>query len=76
MNRKLIILIGVPLLLFIGYLIVDNILFNGIKPIAINENGFQANYFVKKDTKSKTVVILIGEDNGGITGLNNLPIRE
>ena len=64
-NRKLIIVIGIPVLLFIGYLIADSILFNGIKPISINENGFQANYFVKEGTKNKTAVVLIGGGQWG-----------
>tara|TARA_R110002049_G_scaffold47596_3_gene137271 strand:+ start:839 stop:1771 length:933 start_codon:yes stop_codon:yes gene_type:complete len=52
-------------LFFVGYLIADNILFNGIRPQSISENGFQANYFVKEDTKSKATVILIGGGQWG-----------
>lgn len=64
-NRKYIIFIGITALLFVGYLIADNILFNGIKPNSLNENGFQAKYFVKENTKSKAAVILIGGGQWG-----------
>ena len=64
-NRKYILFIGIIVLLFIGYLITDNILFSGIKSKSINENGFQADYFVKENTNSKTAVILIGGGQWG-----------
>ncbi len=64
-NKKYIFGIGIIALLFVGYLIADNILFNGIKPKAINENGFQANYFVKDTIQSKTTVVLIGGGQWG-----------
>ena len=52
-------------MLFIGYLIADAMLFNGLKPKSIYVNGFKATYFVKKNIQNKTAVILIG---GGIWG--------
>ena len=58
--KKYVISIGVITLLFVGYLIADNILFDGIKPRTLHENGFHANYFVKGATKNKATVILIG----------------
>lgn len=64
-SRKYIIFIGITVLLFVGYLIADNILFNGVKPSLVNENGFQANYFVKKNTKNKVAIILIGGGQWG-----------
>ena len=64
-NKRFIIFTGIIALLFIGYLIADTILFNGIKPVAIHENGFQANYFARNKTNNKTAVILIG---GGAWG--------
>lgn len=64
-NRKYILFIGIIALLFVGYLIADSILFNRIKPKSINENGFQANYFVKENTNSKAAVILIGGGQWG-----------
>ncbi len=59
-NRKYIFGIGIIAFLLIGYYIVDSMLFDGVKPRAINEIGFQANYFVKPDTKRKTAIVLIG----------------
>lgn len=64
-NKTYIIFIGIAALLFVGYLIADNMLFNGIKPKAVNKYGFQANYFVKENTKSKAAVILIGGGQWG-----------
>lgn len=64
-NRKFILFIGITVLLVVGYLIADNILFNGIKSKPINENGFQANYYSNENTKSKTAVILIGGGQWG-----------
>ncbi len=62
-SRKYI--IGILILLIVGYFIADSILFNGVKPRAINENGFQANYFVKTDTKRKAAIVLIGGGQWG-----------
>lgn len=64
-NRKIIIWIGIIVLLIVGYLIADSILFDGVKPRAVNENGFQANYFVKGGLKNKTAIILIGGGQWG-----------
>jgi dienelactone hydrolase len=64
-NRKYFIFIGTTALIFIGYLIADNILFDGIKPISVNQYGFQANYYVKENTQPKVAVILIGGGQWG-----------
>lgn len=64
-SRKYIFGIGIIAFLCVGYLILDNILFNGVKPRVINENGFQANYFVKTDTKKAAAVVLIGGGQWG-----------
>ena len=64
-NRKYIIWIGIIAILFVGYLIADSFLFNGVKPRIINDNGFQANYFVKKDTEKKASIVLIGGEQWG-----------
>lgn len=57
--------IAIITLLVIGYLIADAILFDGIQPKYITENGFQGNYFVKKTTQNTTCVILIGGGQWG-----------
>lgn len=64
-NRKYILFIGTIALLFVGYIIADKMLFNGIKPKSIHENGFYADYFVKENTKNTTAVILIGGGQWG-----------
>ena len=58
--------IGLIISLIVGCFIADSILFNGVQPIAINENGFQANYFVKTDTKRKAAIVLIGGGQWGV----------
>jgi len=85
-NRKYIFGIGIIAFIFVGYFIVDSILFDGVKPRAINENGFQATFFVKTDTKRKAAIVLIGGGqwgdywgqqfaNKGFTGLSIPYIR-
>lgn len=64
-NRKYIIPFAIIIFLIVGYLIADSILFDGVKPKAINENGFQANYFAKDDLTNKTAIILIGGGQWG-----------
>ena len=64
-NRKYIIWIGLIAILFVGYFIADSFLFNGIKPRIINDNGFHANFFVKKDTEEKASIVLIGGGQWG-----------
>lgn len=63
--KKYIIGIGLLAILFVGYLVLDNLLFDGVRPRSINENGFQANYFVKKDIEAKATVVLIGGGSWG-----------
>ncbi|TCI92694.1 palmitoyl-CoA hydrolase [Tenacibaculum sp. M341] len=58
-------LIIAVVIIFFGYFVVDNLLFNGIKPQLINVNNFQANYFSKKNIQNKTTVILIGVGQWG-----------
>lgn len=67
MNKKRIFIIGIGLIifLFLGYFIADSLLFDGVKPRNINENGFQANYFIKDVTEKKTTIVLIGGGQWG-----------
>ena len=55
-NKKYILIVGMLFLLFGGYFIADKMLFSGVKPRAVDGNGFQANFFA----------------NGEIIGANNL----
>lgn len=59
-NKKYIIPFGIFIMLIGGYFIIDSILFDGIKPKEIHENGFQASYYKKEDFKNKTAIILLG----------------
>jgi len=65
MSKKLILGLGVMAFLIGGYFIADSMLFDGVKPRVINENGFQANYFAKADTKKTTAIVLIGGGQWG-----------
>lgn len=58
--RKYIIGLVILTILAITYFYVDSILFDGIKPRVINEDGFQANYFTVSPTKNKAVILLCG----------------
>lgn len=64
-KRKYLIPVGVIAFLLIGYFIADSILFNGVRPKAINENGFRANYFAKENSKGNTTIILLGGGQWG-----------
>jgi dienelactone hydrolase len=63
--RKYIISIGIIVFLIVGYLIADKMLFDGIKPRAIHEDGFHAKFFVKDFKPRKTTVVLIGGGQWG-----------
>ncbi|MCV6629196.1 MAG: palmitoyl-CoA hydrolase [Flavobacteriaceae bacterium] len=64
-KRTYLIPIGIIALLIIGYFIADNILFDGLRPKQINQNGFQANYYVKNKVAHKPAVVLIGGGQWG-----------
>lgn len=64
-KRKYLIPIGIIILLIVGYYVADSILFDGVRPKAIKENGFQANYFSKKSIQNKTAVIVLGGGQWG-----------
>ena len=64
-NRPYIFLIGIIIFLIAGYYIADSILFDGVKPRIINENGVRANYFAKNTPGKRATVILIGGGQWG-----------
>ncbi len=64
-NKKSLIAIAAIIVLIGSYLIADSILFDGIKPIKIRENGLHANYYVQKQSQPSATVILVG---GGVWG--------
>jgi uncharacterized protein len=65
MNKKVIIGISVILILVVGYFTLDGTLLDGIKPKAIKEKGFQANFYSNKNAKNKVTVVLIGGGQWG-----------
>lgn len=52
-------------LLIAGYFYLDHILFDGVKPKYISENGFRATFFAYKDTQNRPTIILVGGGNWG-----------
>ncbi|MEM9987115.1 MAG: acyl-CoA thioester hydrolase/BAAT C-terminal domain-containing protein, partial [Bacteroidota bacterium] len=52
-------------LLIAGYAYLDSLLFDGVKPRPIKENGIQAAFFAKGGTENQPGVILIGGGNWG-----------
>lgn len=48
-----------------GYLYVDSILFNGIRPRSVKNHDFKATFFAKDDIESQTAVVLIGGGEWG-----------
>lgn len=68
MNKKFKIIIGsiaIVTLLLVGYFYLDHILFDGVKPKYVNENGLRATLFANKDTENRPTIILIGGGHWG-----------
>lgn len=68
MNRKTKIITGsvtIVALLIVGYFYLDHILFDGVKPKYVSENGFRAAFFANKHIKNRPTIILIGGGNWG-----------
>ncbi len=63
--KKYIIGIGILAILFLGYFVLDSLLFDGVRPRSIQANGFQASYFVKENIEAKATVLLIGGGSWG-----------
>ena len=57
--------IAIIALLIVGYFYVDSILFDGVKPKSINDNGFKATFFSKDDIENQTTIVLIGGGDWG-----------
>jgi uncharacterized protein len=52
-------------LLIAGYFFIDSILFDGVKPKSINENGFKATFFSKDNIENQTAIVLMGGGDWG-----------
>lgn len=65
MNKKIIIIAGIIALIVVAYFIVDSLLFDGVRPRAINENGFQANYCTNNNKDKTTAIVLVGGGQWG-----------
>jgi pimeloyl-ACP methyl ester carboxylesterase len=68
MNKKIKIITGsiaIVALLIVGYFWLDNILFDGVKPKYISENGFSTTLFSNKNTENRPTIVLIGGGHWG-----------
>ena len=65
MNKKLLIGISVLIIIISGYFILNTLLFNGIKPKSINQDGFQANLYTTDSIKNNPAIVLVGGGEWG-----------
>lgn len=68
MNKKIKIIIGsvaIVALLVVGYLYLDTILFDGVRPKFVNDRGFKATLFAKNNIQNQPAIVILG---GGIWG--------
>lgn len=64
-KRTLIITISSIVVLVVGYLILDSILFDGIRPKNLDKDGIKGNYYTSPNTENKAAVLLIGGGQWG-----------
>lgn len=68
MNLKIKTLIGsivIVAMLIVGYLYLDHLLFDGVKPKYVNEDGLMASFFAKQNTENRPAIILLGGGHWG-----------
>lgn len=68
MKKKSILIVGsiaLVALLVAGYFYVDSILFDGVKPRQVQENGFQASFYAKANAQNQPAVVLLGGGEWG-----------
>ncbi|MBE16995.1 MAG: acyl-CoA thioester hydrolase/BAAT C-terminal domain-containing protein [Dokdonia sp.] len=65
MKKKMIMIVGIVALFMGGYFVLDNMLYTGVRPEAIETNGFRANFYAQDDTSNETTLILIGGGQWG-----------
>mgnify|MGYP000677749594 CR=1 FL=1 len=64
-HKTSLIAIAVIVILVIAYFTADAVLFDGVKPKPITENGFHANYYAKKDLQQQPAILVIGGGQWG-----------
>jgi dienelactone hydrolase len=64
-TRRSIIFGSILIILSLGYGILDHLLFDGVTPQSIQENGFQAEWLVQPQTNQQATVILVGGGQWG-----------
>ncbi len=70
--KKLIIIGGIIVVLVIGYRVLDNFLFDEVKPIAINNTEFQGKFYAKDGVEKQTTIVIIGGGAWGDYWANSL----
>lgn len=64
-KRTLIIGISTIVILVAGYFIADSILFEGIRPQTLDEDGIKGNYYASPNSENKAAVLLVGGGQWG-----------
>lgn len=64
-NKQSIIGISIIFALIAGFFTLDSLLYDGVKPRNIKENGFQANFYAQENTTNTTAVVFIGGGQWG-----------
>lgn len=65
MKKRIIIGISTIIILVVGYFVADSILFEGIKPESLDQDGIKGNYYAAPNTENKTTVLLVGGGQWG-----------
>jgi uncharacterized protein len=68
MNKKFKLISGsvaIVALSIVGYFFLDYILFDGVKPKYVSENGFRSTLFSNKNAENRPTIILIGGGHWG-----------
>lgn len=65
LNKKHFLWLGILALVIGGYFVLDSLLFDGVRPRAIQKNGFQANFFAAPEAENRPTVVIIGGGQWG-----------
>lgn len=65
MKRPLVIVFSTLVILVAGYLILDSVLFDGIKPRVLDQDGIKGNYYASPGTINNAAVLLLGGGQWG-----------
>lgn len=64
-SKKYLLIIAVLGILCVGYLVLDSLLYTGIKSQQIKQEGFQGTYFAHDSTEHETAILIVGGGQWG-----------